>query len=309
MRMASFRFDDSRNFDETEEGSVFRCLHCKASLKISQAEGSVSCTFCGAGFENLEGVPILVKDRWSIETMIQEAKKSGRSDWYETPQCSQWHGPYRHHLAKRRLYLDRTIEKYSRRRAFHRGLDLGCGDGGNLGWLSKYVEDLYGSDYNLIRLTRAVNSRSAKLLFMADITDYPVNDNTFDLIFFNHVLEHIPEDLKALTEAQRILKRNGLLIVGVPNEGAIVWQLAYKIQPKVRKETDHVHFYTAESLMGKCSEAGLKILEIKHIGWGIPHWYLDEKIRTYKAIDDLLERVGRALAPSQATSLYLIGTK
>ena len=309
MRMATIRSKDPRDLDESGEDSVLRCLHCKSLLKVNLARASTQCRYCGADFENLEGIPILVRDRHSIEAMIQEAKKSGRRDWYETPQSSQWHGPYRHHLGKRRVYLEKTIAKYSRKSTLHRGLDLGCGDGGNLEWLRKYVEELYGSDYNLLRLTRAVNSKSAKLLFMADITDYPANDNIFDLIFFNHVLEHIPEDLKALTEAHRILKHGGLLIVGVPNEGAMVWQLAYKIQPKVLKGTDHVHFYTAESLMEKCSEAGLKILEIKHIGWGIPHWSLDEKIRTYKAIDDLLEKVGRALAPSQATSLYLIGTK
>jgi ubiquinone/menaquinone biosynthesis C-methylase UbiE len=191
----------------------------------------------------------------------------------------------------------------------HRGLDLGCGDGGNLGWLAKYVKELYGSDYNLVRLRRAVHSKSARLLFMADITDYPANDNTFDLIFFDHVLEHVPEDLKALTEGERILKPGGLVIIDAPNKGAFFWQLAYKLQPKVRRGTDHVHFYTAKSLIKKCCKAGLKILEISPIGWGIPHWSLDEKIRTYKLVDDLLERMGRALAPSQATSLYLIGTK
>jgi uncharacterized protein YbaR (Trm112 family) len=109
MRMAPIRSEDPRNFGETEEGSVFRCLHCKASLKVNQAGDAVRCTFCGAGFENREGIPILVRDRRSIETTIQETKKSGRRDWYEAPQANQWQGRYRHHLAERRLYLERTI--------------------------------------------------------------------------------------------------------------------------------------------------------------------------------------------------------
>ena len=67
---------------------------------------------------------------------------------------------------------------------------------------------------------------------MADICDYPAEDDCFDVIFFNHVLEHIPDDVAALREVRRILKPGGLLVLGVPNEGAAFWQLAYRLQPK-----------------------------------------------------------------------------
>jgi SAM-dependent methyltransferase len=144
---------------------------------------------------------------------------------------------------------------------------------------------------------------------MADATDYPSNDNSFDIVFFNHVLEHIPNDIGALSEVYRILKPGGLLILGVPNEGALFWQLAYRLQPHVLAASDHVHFYTAKSLKEKCLQAGFKIHEITPIGWGVPHWSLDAKIRTYKFVDDLLERIGKALIPAQATSLYLAASK
>ena len=52
----------------------------------------------------------------------------------------------------------------------------------------------------------------------ADITDLPFEDNYFDLIFCNHVLEHIPDDAKALAELFRILKKGGTAILQVPLE-------------------------------------------------------------------------------------------
>jgi len=50
----------------------------------------------------------------------------------------------------------------------------------------------------------------------ADITALPFEDNLFDVIFCNHVLEHIPDDRKAMGELYRVLKPGGFGIVQVP---------------------------------------------------------------------------------------------
>jgi SAM-dependent methyltransferase len=49
-----------------------------------------------------------------------------------------------------------------------------------------------------------------------DITDIPHRDNTFDVILCSHVLEHIPDDRKAMKELLRVLKPNGWAILQVP---------------------------------------------------------------------------------------------
>ncbi|MBH45300.1 MAG: SAM-dependent methyltransferase [Flavobacteriaceae bacterium] len=50
----------------------------------------------------------------------------------------------------------------------------------------------------------------------ADICNLPFKDKTYDLILCNHVLEHIPDDLKAMSELHRVLKKEGTLIAQVP---------------------------------------------------------------------------------------------
>ncbi len=52
----------------------------------------------------------------------------------------------------------------------------------------------------------------------ADICALPFEDNTYDLILCNHVLEHIPNDLKAMEELYRVLKPGGTAILQVPLE-------------------------------------------------------------------------------------------
>lgn len=50
----------------------------------------------------------------------------------------------------------------------------------------------------------------------ADITRMPLEDESFDLIFCNHVLEHIPDDRKAMDELFRVLRPGGSAVLQIP---------------------------------------------------------------------------------------------
>ncbi|CAI8375952.1 MAG: Ubiquinone biosynthesis O-methyltransferase [Owenweeksia sp. TMED14] len=49
-----------------------------------------------------------------------------------------------------------------------------------------------------------------------DLHSIPLNDNSFDIIFCNHVLEHVKDDLKCLSELHRVMKPGGWGIFQVP---------------------------------------------------------------------------------------------
>lgn len=49
-----------------------------------------------------------------------------------------------------------------------------------------------------------------------DITDIPDRDNSHDVVICNHVLEHIPDDRRAMAELWRVLKPGGFAILQVP---------------------------------------------------------------------------------------------
>jgi len=52
----------------------------------------------------------------------------------------------------------------------------------------------------------------------ADICNLPFGENQYDIIFCNHVLEHIPDDTKAMQELYRVLKPGGMAILQIPQE-------------------------------------------------------------------------------------------
>jgi len=67
---------------------------------------------------------------------------------------------------------------------------------------------------NLTYTTTDLNSPIADV--KADICDLPFKDNSFDFIICNHVLEHIPDDTKAMQELYRVLAPSGTAILQVP---------------------------------------------------------------------------------------------
>ena len=69
---------------------------------------------------------------------------------------------------------------------------------------------------NLTYVTTDLNSPLADV--KADICDLPFKDNEFDVILCNHVLEHIPDDTKAMQELYRIMKSGGYGIFQIPQD-------------------------------------------------------------------------------------------
>lgn len=49
-----------------------------------------------------------------------------------------------------------------------------------------------------------------------DITDIQYPDDTFDVIYCSHVLEHVPDDRRAMRELYRVLKPGGWAIINAP---------------------------------------------------------------------------------------------
>lgn len=290
--------------------AALRCAACGQSA-LQDASGGTACAACHTPVRFAEGIPILARN-WTALQADVDAARQVRPGWYQSEQPPEIASPWRHHLRKRRLYVQRVIGRYLERRRVARVprlLDLGCGDGNNLAWLSSFADHSYGSDYNLVRLVRARAQNPTATIFAADILDFPADDDAFDVVFFNHVIEHIPDDRRALATVFRILKPGGLLVLGTPNEGAWWWQLAYRRDPDSLKNSDHVHFYTASTIGEKVSCSGLSLTETHHLGWGPPDWKLDGRIRRYKILDDLFTIIGRTLLPKQASSLYLVAMK
>ncbi len=98
----------------------------------------------------------------------------------------------------------------------------------------------------------------------ADICNLPFKDNTYDVIFCNHVLEHITNDEKAMQELYRVMKPKGWGVFQVPidNHRAITFEddtITDKAErTKLFGQYDHVRVY-GNDYYTKLSKIGFKV--------------------------------------------------
>jgi len=111
-----------------------------------------------------------------------------------------------------------VIQRYLRPSA--RGfLDCGCGSGQYvLELIQRFGLDAHGIEFDAEKVRQAhTNDTLKSVVTRGDLQQIDCPSDTWDYALLNEVLEHVPDDGKALREVQRILKPGGLLFVFSPN--------------------------------------------------------------------------------------------
>lgn len=108
----------------------------------------------------------------------------------------------------------------------------------------KRFEKLHGANY----ITADIESPLAKVKL--DVHDIPFVKDTFDVVFCNHVLEHVTNDTKVMAELYRVLKPGGFAILQVPLFHPLpetTFEDPTITTPKAREkafgQSDHVRMY------------------------------------------------------------------
>ena len=103
-------------------------------------------------------------------------------------------------------------------------LDWGCGLGGMLLTLEGVDSSLslHGADILAETLDRLRDARPSWDLrrVAPQPTSLPWPDSSFDRVFLLDVVEHVPEPLEMLSEAHRVLKPGGILVLSTPDRWA-----------------------------------------------------------------------------------------
>jgi SAM-dependent methyltransferase len=167
-----------------------------------------------------------------------------------------------------------------------RVLDMGCGGGRHAFALYRRGADVVAFDMDAAELKDVAGMFQA----MADEDEVsgsatagavrgtayalPFADDSFDRVVAAEVLEHLPEDTRAMTELFRVLKPGGLMAVTVPRWGPelVCWALSSAYH---EVEGGHVRIYRGAELRRRLTRAGLEPVDGHHThALHAPYWWL-----------------------------------
>jgi 2-polyprenyl-3-methyl-5-hydroxy-6-metoxy-1,4-benzoquinol methylase len=135
-------------------------------------------------------------------------------------------------------------------------LDLGCGDG----WMTAELAAL-GARPTGVEIARPAVERAQRrhpeLTFSLAAVGgpLPMKDNAFDVVWSSEVIEHVADTARWLSEARRVLRPKGRLLLTTPNHSRLRLLVA-GIEPYSEPLGDHLHLYSARSLREVLREFG-----------------------------------------------------
>lgn len=144
-----------------------------------------------------------------------------------------------------------------------------------------------------------------KAMVRMDITciDYP--DESFDVIYCSHVLEHVVDDTRAMRELHRVLRPGGTAVIQVPVADCAATYEDSRISTPERRlaafgQSDHVRVY-GHDVQARLSDAGftVEVIDLRSVcsraeiqRWGVD---VDEPLFVCGTRDDMMTHSPHAL--------------
>lgn len=170
-------------------------------------------------------------------------------------------------------------------------LDVGSGSGVIAFYLASKNNKVLGIDISSRAVT--VAQKNAFCLGLGEkvkfqICDFPnggIKDK-FDLILLNDVLEHIPNDSRAMAKAESLLNKNGSIFISAPLKDAPLNR--YKLLEKFDKKVGHIRRYNFKDLSKLIYQNKLKIISYSY-GEGV----LRNSLFVYKFLNFFVKLANR----------------
>lgn len=159
-------------------------------------------------------------------------------------------------------------------------LDVACGDGEITKKFKDNFKLIIGIDLNKNQIEKAKeNNFNKNVIFRKENAEnLPFRNETIDVIISNCALEHFKNDEKALNEMQRVLKKQGELILTAECKPK---RFSQKFHKKREKEVPIYNYYTLESLQKKLFLMKITNFQYYLSGIGLTLWYVLTRIGAF----------------------------
>jgi len=223
------------------------------------------CRACGMVWDYIPSENVL--SQYNKSYFINENPKGGYTNYFEGMRIN------RRTFTQR---LKRIQEKLGRKGKL---LDVGCALGDclleakKLGW--KEAEGLEVADYAYrFAKKRKLNVRKGTL------GENKIKENSFDVVTYQDVIEHIPDPVGELKKVRKILKKDGIVFLVTPDIGGLwhklLGHLWYHYKPG-----EHIMYFSQQSLAKALKKAGFRDIETRRTYHVLSIEYVLNRLRYY----------------------------
>jgi len=149
--------------------------------------------------------------------------------------------------------------------------EIGCGPGYLLRFLEAWFPEclIFGFDYDLRLLEDARSRTQYSFLLRGNAEILPFGDRTVDALVTLHMIEHLYHPEAFISEAKRVLKPGGILLLATPNPNGIGAKVMGKRWGGYRE--DHVSLKSPEEWAALFKQHGFYVIKERTTGLsGIP---------------------------------------
>jgi SAM-dependent methyltransferase len=157
-------------------------------------------------------------------------------------------------------------------------LDIGTAGGAFLDAAKKYGYNAYGLEPSA-DLVRRAKARGLNIE-QGTIENHKFEANSFDMVCFWDVIEHLPNPKVALMEAKNLLKPEGILLINYPDIGT--WQAKIAGKRFWWILSVHLHHFTRKSIADICKRTGFEIFHFEKYWQVLEFGYLQRMAIHYK---------------------------
>jgi len=182
--------------------------------------------------------------------------KEMSTDEYNKGWATEWdqmkvYGPYARHLRRIIFAMVQPLQ-------FETVLDVGCGQGSLLADLHTIFPraGLYGTDFSPTSIVKARQRLPHGEFLVMDLTQKALN-RKFDLVVCTDVLEHIEDDITALSNLARMT-----------NSYVLIATVQGRMRSHEPESWGHVRNYAYGELAQKMQQVGLRV--VRSVEWGFP---------------------------------------
>lgn len=143
-------------------------------------------------------------------------------------------------------------------------LDIGCGVGDFLHYAKTKGCKVTGIEPNEEARKIAERKLNSQILSPDELANIP--NNSYDIITMWHVLEHVADLKTEIFHLQRLLKRNGTLIIAVPNYKSYDATF-YKDKWAAYDVPRHLNHFSQTSIKNIFDKTELQLIDIKPLKW------------------------------------------